>query len=127
MEEVSKKIKDFRKKKGFSYENMAQELNMSTAAYRKIEMNITKLTVERLFNIAEILETTIGELLDIQPKNQLHQVNQDNATGYLQQIENFHQENKEKFEKIEALYEARLKDKDLIIAQLQEIIAQLKL
>ena len=34
---------------------MAHELNTSSAAYRKIELNQTKLTVERLFQIAKIL------------------------------------------------------------------------
>jgi DNA-binding XRE family transcriptional regulator len=39
MEEVLSKIKEFRKKKGYSYETMAHELDTSPAAYRKIELN----------------------------------------------------------------------------------------
>jgi hypothetical protein len=57
-------------------------------------------------------------------KIEMNQTNKDNSTGYLQQIENFHQENKEQSQKIETLYEARLLDKDIFIKQLQEIIAK---
>lgn len=120
MEDVLQRIKEFRKKKGFSYETMAHELNTSTAAYRKTELNQTKLTLERLYQIAKILEITVGDILDIQANIQLNQSNNENANGYLRQIENFHQENLKKSEKIESLYEARLKDKDLVIEQLQK-------
>ena len=71
------------------------ELNISPSAYRKIEFNQTKLTLEKLLKIAQILEVETGAILDIKSKIELHQTNKDNATGYLQQIENFHQENKE--------------------------------
>jgi transcriptional regulator with XRE-family HTH domain len=126
MEEVLLKIKEYRKKKGFSYENMAHELNTSAAAYRKIELNQTKLTVERLQQIAQILEAKIEDLLDLKANSEFNQTNNENATGYQQQIENYFQENKEKSEKIEQLYESRLKDKDVLIAQLQKIIDKLE-
>lgn len=122
MEEVLSKIKEYRKKKGFSYENMAHELNTSAAAYRKIELNQTKLTVERLVQIAQILEAKIEDLLDLKANSEFNQTNNENATGYQQQIENYFQENKEKSEKIEQLYESRLKDKDVMIAQLQKLL-----
>lgn len=126
MEEILQRIKEYRKKKGFSYDTMAHELTTSPAAYRKIELNQTKLTVERLFQIAKILEVSVGSILDIEANSQLNQINNDNSTGYLQQIENFHQENKERNEKIELLYEARIKDKDGMIAQLQKMISDVR-
>ncbi|WP_395045250.1 helix-turn-helix domain-containing protein [Flavobacterium sp.] len=122
MEEVLSKIKEYRKKKGFSYENMAHELNTSAAAYRKIELNQTKLTVERLQQIAQILEAKLEDLLDLKASTEFNQTNNETATGYQQQIENFYQENKEKSEKIEQIYESRLKDKDTMISQLHKII-----
>jgi transcriptional regulator with XRE-family HTH domain len=122
MEKVVNKIKELRKLKGFSHENMAHMLNISQVAYSKIEKNETKLSLERLYRIGEILETSIGEILDIEVKNQLIQTNKDNSTGYLQQIENFHQENKNQMDKIIDLYEERLKDKNFIIEQLQNKI-----
>ena len=122
MEDVLSRIKEYRKKKGYSYETMAHELDTSAAAYRKIELNQTKLTVERLLQIAQILEAKVVDILGINPNSQLNQTNNENATGYQQQIENYFQESKERSEKIEQLYENRLKDKDLMIDQLQKIL-----
>ncbi len=117
MDIVVNKIKEFRKKKGYSHESMAFELGMSQVAYSKIEKNETKLSVERLFKIAEILETPIENFLDINPNNIYNQTLNDSSIIY-QDFENLHQDNKEKSEKIERLYESRLKDKDVMIAQL---------
>lgn len=126
MEIIIEKIKEYRKKKGFSHENMADELHISQAAYSKIEKNETKLTVDRLYQIAEILEAPVYELLDTTPNNIYNQQNfYDASVGY-QDIQNLYQENKDKTEKIETLYEERLKDKDKMIQQLQDIIKTMK-
>ncbi len=126
MEAIIEKIKEYRKKKGFSHENMADELNISQAAYSKIEKNETKLTVDRLYQISEILEAPVYELLDSNPNNIYNQQNfYDASVGY-QDIQNLYQENKDKTDKIESLYEERLKDKDKMIQQLQDIITTLK-
>ena len=95
IDKILTNIIEIRKQKGFSLEVMAMDLDISTAAYRKIEMKLTKLSVEKLFKIAEILQTDVATFLEIKSKTELHQTNKDHATGYLQQIENFHQENKE--------------------------------
>ncbi len=126
MEIIIEKIKEHRKKKGFSHENMADELHISQAAYSKIEKNETKLTVDRLYQIAEILETPVYELLDVNPNNIYNQQYfYDTSVGH-QEIQNLYQENKDKTGKIELLYEERLKDKDKMIEQLQNIITLLK-
>ncbi len=124
MENIVNKIREFRKKKGYSHETMAHELNMSQPAYSKIEKNETKLSVERLFEIANILETPVEKFLEINPNNVYNQDIKENGVGY-QDIENFYADNKEKSEKIELLYESRLKDKDAMIVQLQKIIEKL--
>jgi transcriptional regulator with XRE-family HTH domain len=122
MEEVLSRIKDSRKKKGYSYGTMAHELDTSPGAYRKIELNQTKLTVERLFQIAKILDEKVVDILGVNPNNQLNQNNHESAVGYQQQIENYYHDSKEKSEKIESLYEERLKDKDEMINALKELI-----
>lgn len=122
METILENIKRLRKQKGYSHENMAHELDISQVAYSKLEKNDTKLSVERLYNIAEILEVEVSELLDIKATNQLNQTNNENSTGYLQQIDHFYQDNKEQNAKIIELYEARLKDKDRLIAQLERLV-----
>lgn len=98
MENVLEKIKEYRKKKGYSYEVMAHELNTSPAAYRKIETNQTKLTVERLQQIATILEAKIEDLLDIKADKIYHQDLKDSSIGH-QEVQNLYSENKETNEK----------------------------
>ena len=121
MELIFKKIEQIRKEKGYSHEYMAHMLDISQAAYSKMVNNITKLSVERLYKIAEILDTPVGDILDIQSKNQFNQTNKDNSTGYLQKEYILYQENKEQLNKIIELYEARLKDKEDLIDQLRKM------
>lgn len=129
MEHVLDNVKRIRKHKGYSHEYMAHMLDISQVAYSKLEKNNTKLSVERLYKLAEILEVEVAELLDIKATNQFNQTNNENTTGYLQQTANFYNDNKEKTETIIALYEARLKDcqarlqdKDKLIAQLERMV-----
>ena len=114
IENLIKKIISVRLMKGFSYEYMAEKLSLSSAAYRKIETGETKLTVERLFKIAEIYELSLLELLEID-KELFHQVNNENSTGYQQKIEHFYQENKEVYEKL-------LQSKDEQISLLKKMV-----
>jgi transcriptional regulator with XRE-family HTH domain len=122
---IIKKIKEIRIEKKILIEDIALKLSISANAYRKIEMNYTKLTVERLYQISEILKCTVADILEIKPNNEYKQEVKDTATGIAHQelkdnaiahVENLYQDNKEKFEKIELLYESRIKDKDQIIA-----------
>jgi hypothetical protein len=64
----------------------------------------------------------ITEAFDIKTGDVLNQELKDNAIG---KVETLYQENKEKSEKIEQLYESRLKDKEVLIEQLQKIIEKL--
>jgi transcriptional regulator with XRE-family HTH domain len=120
MEIILDKIKDIRKRKGYSHEYMAHKLDMSQPAYSKIEKNETVLSVDRLYKIAKILETSVVDILDINPNTIYNQNNHDNGTfiGH-QEVQNLYQDNKDKSEKIELLYEQRLKDQAEIIALLK--------
>jgi len=118
IEKIIEKIAQYRNRKGYTYENMADELELTPAAYRKIETGETKLTVERLFRISAILETPINEFLEID-KNTFVQNNYSNESVFQQKIENFYQENKE-------ITEQLIKAKDQLIEQLQKEIQTLK-
>lgn len=119
MEKTLKKIKEVRKKLGYSHDYMAYELDISQAAYSKVERNLTKLTVERLFELSKILEVPVSKLLecDVQNNNEdskgITPTNQSIEGGYLETFNS-------QLEKITALYEARLKDKDELIEQLKK-------
>jgi transcriptional regulator with XRE-family HTH domain len=116
IENLISKISSIRAKKGYTYENMAHELDITPAAYRKIEIGETRLTVERMFQIADILKSPLSELLEI-GNDTFQQTNNETATGYQQKIENFYQENRE-------IYEKLLASKDEQIALLKEILSR---
>jgi transcriptional regulator with XRE-family HTH domain len=56
-------IEKLRKEKKLSREDMAYHLDISLEAYRKIENGITKLSLDRLEQICEILETDMLKIL----------------------------------------------------------------
>lgn len=56
MNDVGEKIRLQRLTKKYSQEYMAFSLDISQAAYSKIECGETKLTLDRIYEIAEILE-----------------------------------------------------------------------
>ena len=118
IENVINKIVQGRLRKGYSYENMAEELHLSVPAYRKLEIGETKLSVERLFQISVILEMPLSELLDINDEHMI-QNNYHNDTVYQQKIEHFYQENKE-------ITEQLIRAKDELIVQLQKEVEFLK-
>ena len=99
MEKIINKIREIRKDRGYSHEYMAHLLDISQVAYSKIEKNETKLTVERLFKIAEILEAKIEDILDIKADKIYKQDLKDNSIGH-QEIQNMYQDNKEVYEKL---------------------------
>ncbi|MFD2863320.1 helix-turn-helix domain-containing protein [Mucilaginibacter antarcticus] len=60
---VAANIKDRRTAMRLSQVDMAKELNVTQNAYSKMEMSKTKLTIERLYKIAEVLDIAPGTLL----------------------------------------------------------------
>jgi transcriptional regulator with XRE-family HTH domain len=61
---VAVNIRNKREKLNYTQEYLAAKLGISQNAYSKIELGYTKITVERLFQIAEILETDLIELIN---------------------------------------------------------------
>jgi len=99
---VIENIRTIRKNKGVSHEAMALNLGISQTAYTKIERGETKLTVERLQKIAEILEVKLGDILELEPQS-FHQEIHNNKTVTAisnQKIETLYQENRDVYEKL---------------------------
>jgi transcriptional regulator with XRE-family HTH domain len=63
MKDVGEKIRLQRLAKKYSQEYMAFMLDISQAAYSKIERDETELTIQRIFDIGEILEINPFTLL----------------------------------------------------------------
>jgi hypothetical protein len=125
VEKVINKIVQERTRKGYSYENMAEELCLSVPAYRKLEIGETKLSVERLFQISMILEVPVEELLELNGERMV-QNNYHNDAVYQQKIEHFYQENKEITEQLIKAKDELIRVKDTFITELQREIEYLK-
>ncbi|MCD8741141.1 helix-turn-helix transcriptional regulator [Mucilaginibacter roseus] len=61
---VAINIRKQREAKNYTQEYLAAKLKISQNAYSKIELGYTKITVERLFQIADILGTSITGLIE---------------------------------------------------------------
>ncbi|NCD70142.1 helix-turn-helix domain-containing protein [Mucilaginibacter agri] len=59
-------IKSLRISKAYSQDYLANKLNISQNAYSKLELGRSKLTVDRLLEIANILDVEIMEIFVIQ-------------------------------------------------------------
>ena len=110
MEKVLSNIRKTRNLRGYSLENMAMELNISDSAYRKIENNQTKLSLERFLQIAKVLDVSINELIGEKSHREYNQNNNEQGTfiGH-QEFENFYQENKEINQKLLNSFESTIK------------------
>lgn len=62
--ELNKRIRSIRKQKGFSQSVMAKKLEISQMAYSKIERGKTKLNLEYINQLAEILEVNIWDIIN---------------------------------------------------------------
>ncbi|QXV64670.1 helix-turn-helix transcriptional regulator [Mucilaginibacter sp. 21P] len=71
--EFDKKIEDIvfnirliREKRNYTQEYMAAKMQCSQNAYSKLELGYSKLTVEKLLQVAEVLDVTVAELVNPQ-------------------------------------------------------------
>lgn len=121
MNNISFNIRRIREQKGFSQEYLADKLDISQASYARLENEDTKITVDRLLRIAEILETEVIDFFNTTKSGIQTQNNYDGSygNGYIQ---NLTIENKDMLQKIIDLYEIRLKEKDEQIALLKSLI-----
>lgn len=104
---VVQKIAEVRKLKQMTIEQMAEQLNISTPAYSKIERGVTKLTLDRVFQIAQILDTSVYDLLDLKGENIYHQILNDNSVGH-QEIKNMYLENRDLTDKLIESYKSEI-------------------
>jgi len=64
IKEIAANIRHKREYRNYTQEYLALKLSISQNAYSKIELGYTKITVERLFQIADILEFDVSELIN---------------------------------------------------------------
>lgn len=105
-------IRELREERQWSQEQMAEYLGMSKNGYAKIERGESRPSLERLEQIAQVLEVNVLDLLHIADKQVVLQTQNQNA--------NYHYNHYANNETLQAEIE-RLK---LIIAHKEEIISQ---
>lgn len=73
--QVIEKIRTLRELNNLSQEELASRIHMSRDGYAKIERGERGLDVQRLFQIADALNTNVLDLLSITDKSELYLVN----------------------------------------------------
>jgi transcriptional regulator with XRE-family HTH domain len=66
LQTIGNTIRDLRKLKGVSQADIAGELDISIAAVSKIERGLTNISIQRLDQIATILNTSVFTLLGVE-------------------------------------------------------------
>ena len=64
MKAVAGNIRKVREYRNYTQDYLAAKLEISQNAYSKIELGYSKITLDRLFHIAIILEVAVMELLE---------------------------------------------------------------
>jgi len=104
METTAKRIRKYREALDYSQEFMASKLGISQPAFAKIENGTTKVNIEKLLNIAKILNVEPYKLLE--DSKTINQINNDYAYGF---VENLYQDNKETTQKLLNQFESENK------------------
>ena len=71
---IGDKIRKVRELKGFKQEYVAGKLGLSVTAYGNIERNESSLTFDRLEEIAEVLEVSVQDILNIPEQFNVHSI-----------------------------------------------------
>lgn len=96
---VTENIRVLREIKGFSQEYVASKLEMTQSGYAKIEAGKSNVTMQKLVEIAEVLEVDVKDLLANNQKH-FYSFQHNQVVNATHSIENLHMENKEIYEKM---------------------------
>lgn len=80
--DIGDKIRKVRELKGYKQEYVADKVGLSVTAYGNIERNESTLTFERLEQIAEVLEVTVQDILNIPEHLNIQSVNNAHQVGF---------------------------------------------
>lgn len=79
VKKVAANIRKIREHRNYTQEYLAAKLKISQNAYSKIELGYTKITIDRLFHIADILEVDVISILDSENADPLNILSVDSA------------------------------------------------
>ncbi|MFI5161943.1 MAG: helix-turn-helix domain-containing protein [Sphingobacteriales bacterium] len=110
------KIRMVRESRGYSQEYVASKIDLDQSSYSRLESNQTKLDVDTLTKLADVLGVPAADLLTSEPAVVNFAPNQ--GTQGIGHIENFYSFQKDLVEKV-------INSKDQEIASLKEVIGNL--
>ena len=114
IQKIFSNIRKIRMMKGYSQQNVADELGINQKHYSKIEGGYVDISITRLFQIAKALDTSLTNLIGLSEEKIFNHI--------------IHNQNGEDFkfyyateiDQLKELYERLLKEKDEIINLLKE-------
>ena len=77
---VAGNIRKVREYRDYTQDYLAAKLKISQNAYSKIELGYSKLTIERLFQIASILEVDVTRLLTLEHAELIRSISSEEET-----------------------------------------------
>jgi transcriptional regulator with XRE-family HTH domain len=117
------KIKRLRIAKGMNQSEMAKCLNISRAAYQKIESGYNYSWAKYLDELMKILEITAKDFFCDIENQTVQQNNYEDNMKFI--IEHLHQSNKEMLDNLHKTYEKVIQSKDEQIILLKELVRNL--
>jgi transcriptional regulator with XRE-family HTH domain len=125
---IHNKIKKLRSQAGLTQEQMADKMFMHVKTWQKIENGITKLDIERLKQIAEILETTVEDLINVEDSVYINEIKENDVGFNNSEITINHGTvaEKELYERLISEKEKIIEEKNKEIAYYRELIASKK-
>lgn len=79
---VASNIRKVREFRNYTQDYLAAKLNISQNAYSKIELGYSKVTIDRLFHIAVILEVEVMQLISLNQSDFIHIVQPDSSANH---------------------------------------------
>lgn len=125
---IHNRIKKIREVSEFTQQDIADRLNIHLKTWQKIENGITRLDIDRLLQIAEILETPVEELINVDEGMTINEV-KDNHVGFNNSTVNIHETSQieeQLYERIIAEKDRTISDKDDEIKYLKELLSSLR-
>ncbi len=119
---VGQKIRKLRELRNYTQEYMATQLGLSQKSYCNIETNQTKVSVERLAQIAQTLAVDVIDLMMFDEQSALKNVVHNNGKGYSDFLINNGTSEKEN-----ELLRETVRKQDAEIAFLRSIIEKLQI
>lgn len=82
MNVIGNKIRILRETKGLSQDNIASELGITQPSYARLEKDDERISITRLIHIAQILKSSVAELIDERVQKVINQQNSENSMAY---------------------------------------------